>query len=237
MKLDARLRMIADSVPRCRILADVGTDHAYIPIAAVMTGSCGKALAADLRPGPLKSAQANIIKYGLGSFIETRLGDGLKPIDDTECDVIVIAGMGGPLIRKILSESYDKAKRANKLLLQPNNAADALRRWLYENGFDITGEKLCEEGRKLYCLMEAKWTGIADVKDEFAYYIGVKIFENNDLLLKKYLTKKLIELNKIILGRSRSDPVKIRRIEDETAMDTRTCIEIRDRLQAFLKAE
>jgi hypothetical protein len=85
--------------------------------------------------------------------------------------------------------------------------------------------------------MEAKWTGIADVKDEFAYYIGVKIFENNDLLLKKYLTKKLIELNKIILGRSRSDPVKIRRIEDETAMDTRTCIEIRDRLQAFLKAE
>ncbi len=235
MKLNTRLRKIAESIPQCRVITDVGTDHAYIPIEAVTAGKCERALAADLRPGPLRVAVANIKKFGLEGNIETRLGDGLNPIDDSECDVIVIAGMGGPLIRKILSDSFEKAKKSHRLLLQPNNAVDALRRWLYENGFKIAAEKLIEDSGKLYCLMEAEWTGKNVKKDEFTYYIGEMVFKDNNHLLDKYLEKKLGELNRIIIGRSRSDPGKVRRLEDETSMDTQTCIEIRDKLQTLFQ--
>jgi len=235
MKLNARLRMIADSIPQCSTLADIGTDHAYIPIEAVTAGICKKALAADLRPGPLRIAQSNIKKYGLEDFIETRLGDGLWPIEVSECDVIVIAGMGGLLIKKILSDSFEKARISRKLLLQPNNAADALRKWLYENGFDITGEKLAEDAGKIYCMLEARWTGIITQKDDFTYYIGEKIFEANRQLLDKYLRKKLGELNKILWGRAQSDPDRVRRSDDETSIDTDTCRTIRDKLQAYLQ--
>lgn len=235
MKLNGRLRLIAESIPHCSMLADIGTDHAYIPIYAVQQGKCERALAADLRPGPLRMAQANIGKHGLKDRIETRLGDGLEPIGAEECDVIVIAGMGGPLIKKILSDSFEKVQKARRLLLQANNAIDALRRWLYENGFEIFSEKLVEDAGKLYCLIEASWTGVRLVRDDFSCYIGEKVFSGNSTLLDRYLGKKLGELNTIISGRARSDPDKIRKIEEETSLDTETCIVIRDKLIEYMK--
>lgn len=235
MKLDGRLKLIVESIPQCSILADIGTDHAYIPIHAVRQGRCTRAVAADLRSGPIRMAQANIGRHGLQDVIETRLGDGLEPIDIEECDVIVIAGMGGPLIRRILSDAPEKAQRARKLLLQANNAVDALRRWLYQNGFEIINERLAEDSGKLYCLIEAVWTGTPISRDDFACYIGEKVFIGNDPLLERYLEKKLGELNTIISGRARSDPSKLRRIEEDTSMDTETCIRIRDRLVKYLE--
>lgn len=235
MKLDGRLKLIVDSIPQCRILADIGTDHAYIPIHAARQGKCERAVAADLRKGPIRMAQANISRYGLQDVIETRLGDGLEPIGIEECEIIVIAGMGGPLIRKILSDSLKKAQKARRLLLQANNAVDALRRWLYENGFEISSEKLAEDAGKLYCLIETAWTGISVTKDDFTYNIGEKVFDGNDMLLERYLSKKLGELNTIIAGRARANQDKLRKIEDETSMDTETCIMIRDRLVKYLE--
>lgn len=235
MKLNGRLKLIAESIPHCSLLADIGTDHAYIPIHAVLNGKCERAVAADLRPGPLRMAQVNINRHGLQDNIETRLGDGLEPIRTEECEVVVIAGMGGALIKKILSDSMEKAQKALILLLQPNNAVEALRHWLYLNGFEICSEKLVEDSRKLYCLIEAGWTGVQEVKDDFCCYIGEKVFNGNDALLERYLRKKLGELNTIISGRARSDPDKIRRFEEETSMDTETCIAIRDRLLEYLE--
>jgi tRNA (adenine22-N1)-methyltransferase len=235
MKLDGRLKLIVESIPQCSILADIGTDHAYIPIHAVRQGRCERAVAADLRKGPIRMAQANITRLGLQDVIETRLGDGLEPVGVGECDVIVIAGMGGPLIKRILSDSLEKAQKARKLLLQANNAVDALRRWLYQNGFEISSEKLAEDSGKLYCLIEAVWTGKSIFPGDFACYIGEKVFIGNDTLLESYLSKKLSELNTIITGRARSDPNKLRRIEEETSMDTETCTMIRDRLVKHLE--
>lgn len=235
MKLNGRLKLIAESIPKCDMIADIGTDHAYIPIYAVQQGICKRALAADLRKGPIRMARANIRKNGLEDVIETRLGDGLEPIGVDECEIVVIAGMGGPLIKKILSDSLEKAQKASKLLLQPNNAVDVLRRWLYQNEFEIYSEKLVEDSGKLYCLIETSWTGIQVHGDDFTYYIGERVFEGNDRLLERYLEKKLNELNTMISGRARSDPDKIRRIEEETSMDTETCISIRDRLAAYLQ--
>lgn len=234
MKLNDRLMMIADKIPHCRTVADVGTDHAYIPIYAVKNTLCDKALAVDLRSGPLKIAYTNIKRYGLENDIETRLGNGLEPILHSECDVIVIAGMGGQLIRDILSASIQKAQKAQLLLLQPNNAADALRKWLYESGFDIVDEMLAMDAGKLYCLISAKWTGMMIKKDEFTYFIGEKLFEGNEHLLQSYLTKKMKELEVIIAGRSRSDPDKDGEATGMTGMDTATCIYIRNRLFGYL---
>lgn len=235
MKLNGRLMMIADKIPHCRILTDVGTDHAFIPIYAVKHGRCEKALAADLRAGPLKMAYANIKRYGLEKKIETRLGDGLEPISPLECDVIVVAGMGGSLIREILSASVEKAQIAQLLLLQPNNAADALRKWLYEYGFDIVEEMLALDAGKLYCLISAKWTGVAVKKDEFTYYIGEKLFAGNDPLLRSYLMKKLKELEVIIAGRGKADQNKSSETAGIAGMDTETCINIRNRLLDYLR--
>ncbi len=236
MKLKGRLKLITDSIPPCGLLVDIGTDHAYIPIYSTLLGICKRALAADLRPGPLKRAQENIKKYGQEDLIETRLSDGLESIEVEECEVIVIAGMGGPLIRRILSDSISKAQIATRLLLQPNNAADALRRWLYENGFEICRERLVEDSSKLYCLIEAHWTGERTTKEDYYCYIGEKVLSDNEpLLLERYLVKKLNELNTIISGRAKSDADKIQRIEEETSMDTAVCIEIRDRLVTFIK--
>lgn len=235
MKLNRRLGRIAEKIPQCRILTDVGTDHAYIPIYAVKNALCEKALAADLRSGPLRMANKNIKRYGLEESIETRLGNGLEPISPSECDVIVIAGMGGSLIRDILSTSIEKAQMAQLLLLQPNNATDALRRWLYENGFDIIEEMLALDAGKFYCIIKSKWTGLAVKKDEFSYYLGDKLFTGNDPLLPSYLTKKLKELGIIIAGRGRSDQGKEREAVGEAGLDTATCIYIRDRLLDYLE--
>lgn len=226
--------MIVNKIPNCRILTDIGTDHAYIPIYAVMNNLCEKALAADLRIGPLKMAHANIAQYGLENSIETRLGNGLEPILLSECDVIVVAGMGGLLIADILSVSVEKAKKAQMLLLQPNNAADTLRKWLYENGFDIIKEELVLDAGKLYCVISSKWTGVTVKKDEFAYYIGEKLLEGKDPLLQSYLSRKLKELETIIEGRSRSNPDKGHDAAGMSGMDTAACIYIRNRLYTLI---
>jgi tRNA (adenine22-N1)-methyltransferase len=234
MKLNERLTMIAANIPNCRILTDVGTDHAYIPIYAVKNYLCEKAIAVDLREGPLNIANKNIKRRGLENSIETRQGNGLEPISLSESDVIVIAGMGGSLIRDILSAATEKVQKARLMLLQPNNAADALRKWLYESGFSIVEEKLALDAGKLYCLICAKWTGSAEKGDEFAYYIGEKLFKGNDPLLQRYLNKKLKELEVIIEGRSRAQKERNFEASGVTGMDTAVCIEIRNRLFDYI---
>jgi len=235
MELKGRLKAIAEQIPQCDILSDIGTDHGYIPIYAVKNGLCKKALAADLRPGPLKMAAANIRKKGLDDRIETRLGDGLEPIMLEECDTIVIAGMGGVLIRDILSTSLHKAQAAKTLLLQANNAIEALRKWLYESGFDITNEIITLDTGKLYCIIIAQWTGKPCVKDEFVYYIGEKVFEGNEPYLRRYLQKKLRELEVIIEGRALSvTPMKYESANG-AGLETKTCLFIRDKLVEYLQ--
>lgn len=235
MRLNGRLKMIADQIPQCGILADIGTDHAFIPIYAVKNGLCEKALAADLRAGPLKMASNNIKIHGLSDRIETRMGDGLEPILLNECEVIVIAGMGGSLIRDILAGSIEKAQMARVLLLQPNTAVETLRQWLYENGFVIKQEHLALDAGKYYVVIESKWTGHPEKKDEFTCFVGEKIFEGNEEHLQKYLKKKLREVEVIIEGRSRSDTRKDRKGLEENRLSTWSCILIRDRLKEYLE--
>lgn len=200
MELKGRLKLIADLTPKCNIVCDIGTDHAYIPIYLVMNKKCQRALACDVRKGPIGFAEKNIAEYGLSQYISTRIGYGLEPLEDNEVDVVVIAGMGGLLIKEILEKGFGKAKRANALIIQPMNAIELVRRWLCENGFDIFDERLAkEEEDRIYTAMAVKWTGEVKIKDEVYYYIGEKLFENKDPLLPELIKKKIGQMDKIIL--------------------------------------
>lgn len=205
LELKGRLLLIANMVSPCDILTDVGTDHGYIPIYLVEKGICSKAIACDVRKGPLNIAKRNIEEFQLTELIETRLGSGLEPISYSESDVFVIAGMGGLLIRDILLKDIDKARKAKRLVLQPMNAIEVLREWLYTNGFDIFDEALVQEEHKIYNVIVAKWTDQTRYMREIDYHIGEQLVKKHDRLLESYLMKKLKQLDNTIIGLKKAE--------------------------------
>lgn len=227
MRLKGRLGAIAEKIPDCGTMADIGTDHAYIPVYAVMKGICKKAMATDVRTGPVRIAERNIRRYGLQDRIEVRLGYGLEPLAAGEADVAVVAGMGGPLICEILQNSLDKARVVKMLVLQPMNAIEAVRKWLNEAGFQIYEEVLASEGEKIYNVICTGWTGSIGTRDDYDYYVGRELLQSGDPLLRAYLDRKLRQLNVIIEGRDKSNTGRDDELEG--------IIMLRDRLVADLR--
>jgi len=220
MDLKGRLGLIADMVPQCDVVCDIGTDHAYIPIYLVMNNRCKRAVASDIRKGPIKVADKNIEKYNLRNYIDTRVGNGLETVRDGEEDTIIIAGMGGLIISGILEEGFETVKKANSLIIQPMYSIELVRKWLYENGFEIYDERLSKEDRRIYNVLAAKWTGSVQKKEEIYYYIGEKLFENRDELLESYIQNKLRQLNKIIVEMEKmNDKNSDLRLKNESIRD------------------
>ena len=153
MRLDEILNCVVGA--DCSILADIGTDHAQIPIEAIKRKLAKKAIACDIAPGPLEKGKRNVVNEGLSKFIELRLGDGLSPILQNEADVVVIAGMGGMRILKIIAYGLYKICNAN-LILQPQHDTSKLRRGLYDLGVKIHSEHLAKEGERFYEILCAK---------------------------------------------------------------------------------
>ena len=162
-----RLEVILENVARtgCKVLADIGTDHAFIPTEAIKRKLAKKAIACDISPGPLGIAKKNIIKEDLAEYIELRLGDGLKPIRHGEACAIVIAGMGGMRILNIIEESFEKVGKTS-LILQPQHDASKLRRGLFDLGIDIYGEYLAKEGERFYEILCASKSSEMNRKDK-----------------------------------------------------------------------
>lgn len=197
MKLTPRLQTIAEKVDKGSIVADIGTDHGYIPIYLIENGISTKAIAADINKGPLDNARKQILLYNYQDKIETRLGNGLDVITLGEIDTIIIAGMGGLLIRDILTDNLATAKNAKKLILQPMVAQADLRKWLVDNGFKIMDEQLAKEGHKYYEILVAV-EGDETVKEDIDYEIGKKLIEKQDPLLEEYMRKQ-IDIQRSIL--------------------------------------
>lgn len=149
-ELSPRLRMVADLVPAGARLADVGTDHAYLPAALLLEEKISWAVAADLRRGPLDRARATVRTYGLTGRVAFRLCDGLTGIKPDEVDAVAVAGMGGETIAAILKATPWVRERDVPLILQPMTSMSDLRAWLQENGFRIETERLAREGGALY---------------------------------------------------------------------------------------
>lgn len=187
-----RLEMILKNLHSDKI-ADIGTDHAYIPIELAKLGKT--VIATDVNEGPLNNAKQNIEKQNLN--ISLRLGSGLKPINPQDADEIIIAGMGGELIQKIISEDYSSAFSAT-LLLQPMNSQAELREFLLKNGFKIISEDLAKEGFKIYNLIICKKGQSTLPKSEIELHLPEILHENQ--LFPMLLDKKKREFKKRYLG-------------------------------------
>lgn len=157
MKLTPRLQAVADCVPHDSHVADIGTDHAYIPIYLVMTKRARRVLATDVKPGPVAAARHTLELFNLTKSVALRLGKGLAPVEAAdEIDTFIIAGMGGETICTILADGSPNLLTKARLILQPMTDSSDVRRWLAKNNFLIVNENLVREGRKIYEVIVAE---------------------------------------------------------------------------------
>ncbi len=204
-----RLKCIIDHTNGARI-ADIGTDHAYIPIYLVENGISEKAIAGDVCEGPVEIAKANIEKNNLADKIEVRLGSGLSVIKKGEVDTIIIAGMGGQLISEIIDADIEKARECS-LVLQPMNAQYELRKYLIKNGFSITDEDLAVEGFKVYNVMNVQNGKQAEFENDIEYHLPKYLKSNK--YYKELYDKKHREFAKVVKGLENSKDIDTEKLE------------------------
>lgn len=150
-KLSKRLETVASFVPKGAIVADIGSDHAYLPCFLIHKGIATKAIAGEVAKGPFEAAVSQVKTEGLEDKITVRLANGLKAIHESDgVDTITIAGMGGPLIVSILNDYPTALTNVSRLILQPNIHAKVIREWAIENGWLILDEVILEEDEKIY---------------------------------------------------------------------------------------
>lgn len=214
MQLSKRLQAVARLVTPGSRLADVGTDHGYVPIWLFEQGQILSAIAMDLRKGPLERAREHIQMHGLDAHIETRLSDGLDKLLPGEADSIVIAGMGGMLVVKILSQGQKLLSSVKELILQPQSDLDAVREYLHRTGFVIVKEDMIFEDGKYYPMMKAVHGENTDDRKIWFLY-GRLLLENRHPVLKSYLEKEYDGCCKLLEKLSRtSTEVAKRRCEE-----------------------
>lgn len=200
LELTPRLRLLAEWVPSGARLADIGTDHGYLPVWLTLQGRVTSAIASDLRKGPLEHARETGRLYGTEG-IDYRLGNGLEGIGPEEADVIVIAGMGGENIASILEAAPWTADGAHTLLLAPHTKSEVLRRFLAERGYAIRRETLVEDRGTLYPVMEVtagtmelslgqQWGGAGLLRDPLG---------------DRYIIERMLRLFGAVAGLNRSD--------------------------------
>ena len=194
--LQPRLRAIADLVPAGSRLADIGTDHGYIPIDLLLDGRITAAIATDIGELPLDHARRTAKRCGLAEGIDFRLGDGLGPLAPGEADVIVIAGMGGDSIADILAAS-PWAREGPLLLLQPMSKAEVLRAFLPENGYRVEAERLAADKGKLYPILTVQGGAMAPAAAAEAW--GGFLLQR-DPLWGLYLEDRLLRLRRAVSG-------------------------------------
>lgn len=190
MELSKRLRAVASLVTEGASVADIGTDHGYIPIYLAEKGVSIRIIAVDINKGPLERARLHIMGHKhVCDRIETRLSDGLKKIAAGEIDTVIAAGMGGGLIVKILSESAAVVDTLSSLILQPQSEVDKVRRYLTNINFRIVEENMVCEDCKYYPMMKAI-RAEAEIYTELEYIYGKQLLDNKHPILKEYLHKE-----------------------------------------------
>lgn len=205
LKLKPRLKMAADMVRTGSRVADIGTDHAYLPAALILEGKIPSAIAADLRKGPLENAEATVRAYGIADKVQLRLSDGLKLVLPEEVDDVVIAGMGGILIAEILSSALWVRDKSKRLVLQPQSHSEDVRKFLFDNGFEIIDETACFEDEKVYICMCAEFTGVVSQYSDAQILLG-KFIDGNDAASSAFKEKKLKRVRTRLEALSKSNP-------------------------------
>lgn len=178
-------------------LADIGTDHGYIPIALVQEGMIPSAIAMDVNQGPLDRAKEHIKEYHMEDRIHTRLSDGVQNLHPGEADSVLIAGMGGGLIIKILVEGRKILETVKEIILQPQSEIEKVRHYLETEGYQIVKEDMIFEDGKYYSVMKVHW-GDMHYDREIDYLYGKLLLEEKHPVLKEYLIKRRENCYKIL---------------------------------------
>lgn len=199
------MKAVASMVTPGNILADIGTDHGYVPISLVQRKKIPKAIAMDINKGPLQRAQEHIKEAQLEDYIETRLSDGVKKLKVGEVDSILIAGMGGELVIHILTEGQEICRNVKELVLQPQSELDKVRKFLRDNKYKIVDEDMIIEDGKYYPMMKVLpvdedtfWDMVPQEAVPACYKYGPLLLKNGNPSLRKFLVKQHKQLTTIL---------------------------------------
>ncbi len=226
MQLSNRLRTLAHMVTKGSVVADVGCDHAYVSIYLMEQGIAKGVIAMDINKGPLSKAKENIEAHHLAECIETRLSDGLQKLKPGEVDTLLIAGMGGALIKNILSAREDVVEEVKEMILSPHSEIFLVREYLREHGFYITEENMLKEDGKYYMMLKAskdnETFSQSEGEDELTTSIcdrfGKYLLEHRNSVLNEYLHVELTKRKKIarqLSEKSEEYRQRLRELENE----------------------
>lgn len=220
MELSKRLQAVANLISNGMKVADVGTDHGYIPIYLVEMKKSPGALAMDVNEGPLLRAKEHIVEHGLCDRIITRQSDGVKELQPDECDCVVIAGMGGALTIKILEEGKDIFCRLKEFILQPQSELMKTRQYLCENGYCIVAEDIVMEDGKFYPMMKVI-NGQPPEYQKVELRYGKCLLEQKHPVLKEYLEKEVRTKEQILhnLGMGTGLHIELRKKEIQEELE------------------
>lgn len=225
MELRERLTAVAKLVPQGAKIADIGTDHAYLPVALLHQKKIKQAIAADIHEGPYRLACSTVKEAGFAAEIDVRLGDGLTPLTPGEVDTVILAGMGGETMIAILTARPAVTLALSHLVLQPMTSSAKLRAWLKEHGWTITDEALAVEEKHLYEIIRADHREPQTSQEIEAAHlltsdplfceIGPMLWLRKPPLFRRFLTQKVEELEKILglLSRAPSSSATVKRAE------------------------
>ena len=218
MELSKRLEAVAELVTPGMRLADVGTDHGYIPIYLTEAGVIPSAIAMDINKGPLERAKEHIREHGLEGKIQTRLSDGLKNLQMNEADCMIAAGMGGGLVIRILSEERDTAGSLKELILQPQSEIDSVRKYLTEEGYRIVAEDMVYEDGKYYPMMKAVpcMAGAGEIPySEEELEFGRVLLQQAHPVLGQFLEREMEIQNRILSALESQESVRAKKRMEE----------------------
>ena len=227
MQLSRRLTTVAEFVTKGNRVADIGCDHAHTSIYLVENGIAISSIAMDVNKGPLERAKENIARFGYEDRITTRLSDGAKELEPGEVETLLISGMGGLLMNKILSESIEVVKNAKELVLQPQSEIALVRKYIHELGFQIEKEEMLIEDEKYYIAIKAKNAGKTEYYEKDIFYrYGKVLLEEKHPVLKQFLENGKSSYEKIVADISGSESEKTKE----------RCRELQDELKAIGEA-
>ena len=191
VQLSKRLLAAAGMVSEGNIVADIGCDHAYTSIYLCQAGIAPKVIAMDVNKGPLVGARAHVEEAGLSSRIDIRLSDGLQKLVPGEADTVLLCGMGGLLMIKILSDYPEATASLKELILQPQSEVGEVRRYLHKQGYEITKEHMLKEDGKFYVMMRAVKSKIPQqYETECDYIYGKLLLEEKNPVLAEFLDRE-----------------------------------------------
>ncbi|MBQ7884047.1 MAG: SAM-dependent methyltransferase [Phascolarctobacterium sp.] len=207
MNIGDRLEAIGKLVLVGCVLADIGTDHAYLPVWLLEQGKITSAIAGDIAEGPCLAAKNTVSMHGMKGKVEVRLGSGLKVLQADEAECIAIAGMGASTMIEILMADMSLAVVAKRLVLQPMAGAASLRKWLCQNGWCIVAEDLVADGRHLYEIIAAE-RGESPSFSEAEYEIGPKLIADKHPLLTRQFARQIGSYKKLLSNMGKSQQAR-----------------------------